>query len=41
MQTLTGMKEYAVASLVNSYLVDLEEYLEEYYRECYDPVLNE
>ena len=34
------MKEYSVASLVNSYLSDLEEYLEDY-REYYDPVLNE
>ena len=28
-QTLTGMKDYGTASLVNSYLTDLKDYLEE------------
>jgi len=39
--TLTGMKDYGTASLANSYLTDLEIYLEEYYKEHYDPALNE
>lgn len=41
-QKLTGFRDdYNKASLLNSYLTDLEEFLEEFWRDFYNPALSE